>query len=103
MNKNEPVEEKNSDFAAPKSGWRNGLIFLVGLCLIIAAGASLLPRAIESEVGTDYLTARVTRGDLAVTITEQGTLESSDNTEIKCKATPSTRGQSNRNSLGGVW
>lgn len=85
MNKNEPVEEKNSDFAAPKSGWRNGLIFLVGLCLIIAAAASLLPRAIESEVGTDYLTAKVTRGDLAVTITEQGTLESSDNTEIKCK------------------
>ena len=31
------------------------------------------------------LTHTITRGDLIVTVTEQGTLESSDNTEIKCK------------------
>ena len=31
------------------------------------------------------LTHTITRGDLLVTVTEQGTLESSNNTEIKCK------------------
>lgn len=79
------VEDKRSDFASPKSGWRSGIIFLLGLCLIAAAAGALLPRAIEPEVNTDYLTSKVMRGNLAVTVTEQGTLESSNNTEIKCK------------------
>ena len=78
-------EDKRSDFAPSKSGWRTGIIFLIGLCLIAAAAGALLPRAIEPEVKTDYLTSKVMRGDLAVMVTEQGTLESSNNTEIKCK------------------
>jgi multidrug efflux pump subunit AcrA (membrane-fusion protein) len=41
------------------------------------------------EIGP-ILTHTITRGDLFVTVTEQGTLESSNNTEIKCKV----RGQS---------
>ena len=39
------------------------------------------------------LTHTITRDDLLVTVTEQGTLESSDNTEIKCKV----RGESTVN------
>jgi hypothetical protein len=38
-----------------------------------------------SQESSPRLTHTITRGDLIVTVTEQGTLESSVNTEIKCK------------------
>lgn len=57
------------------------------LCVLaaISVGAAYLPTVIQSEEVGPKLTYRVARGDLIVTVTEQGTLESSNNTEIKCK------------------
>jgi multidrug efflux pump subunit AcrA (membrane-fusion protein) len=51
----------------------------------LASAAALLPRAGSSRQIGPELTHTVTRGDLIVTVTEQGTLESADNTEIKCR------------------
>jgi HlyD family secretion protein len=45
----------------------------------------LIPGAVSPGDTGSALTHTVTRGDLVVTVTEQGTLESSNNTEIKCK------------------
>jgi multidrug efflux pump subunit AcrA (membrane-fusion protein) len=45
----------------------------------------LIPGAISSREIGPKLTHTITRGDLIVTVTEQGTLESAENTEIKCK------------------
>jgi multidrug efflux pump subunit AcrA (membrane-fusion protein) len=57
---------------------------------VLASAAVLIPGANSSrEIGSE-LTHTITRGDLLVTVTEQGTLESSENTEIKNKV----RGQS---------
>lgn len=69
--------------------WRYGLFALLLLAMVALARA-LTPNADSSRKTGPSATHTIARGDLAVTVTEQGTLESSDNTEIKCKV----RGQS---------
>jgi multidrug efflux pump subunit AcrA (membrane-fusion protein) len=58
---------------------------VIGVVAALASAAALLPRAGSSRQIGPELTHTVTRGDLIVTVTEQGTLESADNTEIKCR------------------
>ena len=50
-----------------------------------AWAATLIPGAKVSSEIDPKLAHTIERGNLLVTVTEQGTLESSDNTEIKCK------------------
>lgn len=63
---------------------------IAGLLILLVASlgfatASLLPsRQGELTIDASYLHT-VTRGDLTVAVTELGTLESSNNTEIKCR------------------
>ena len=52
---------------------------------VVASAAALIPGASSSREIGPKLTHTITRGDLIVTVTEQGILESSENTEIKCK------------------
>ena len=63
--------------------WKLGL-FLVFVVAIAASAAAIIFGASSQETGPK-LTHTITRGDLLVTVTEQGTLESSNNTEIKCR------------------
>ena len=51
-------------------------------CLVIVQGSALPLVSSERE---DLLTHRVQLGDLVVSVMEQGTVESSNNTEIKCQ------------------
>ncbi len=52
---------------------------------MVASAAVLIPGANSSRQIGPLLTHTITRGELIVTVTEQGTLESADNTEIKCR------------------
>ena len=72
--------------------WRGGFL---GLCLVVALtwAAVRLPGVSHPRETGPVQTHTITREDLLVTITEQGTLESSDNTEIKCRV----RGESTVN------
>ncbi len=65
--------------------WKIGLIAL-GVLAILVCAATLLPgaRSLNASDGP-RLTHTIDRGELLVTVTEQGTLESSENTEIKCR------------------
>jgi len=65
--------------------WRKRVLLALGLVAVGASAATLIPGAGSSRESGPKLTFMVTRGDLIVTVTEQGTLESSVNTEIKCK------------------
>ncbi len=59
---------------------------IVGVAVVlIAVGLTFLPSAVPSPTEDATLTHKVARGKLVVSVTEQGTLESSNNTEIKCK------------------
>jgi multidrug resistance efflux pump len=53
--------------------------------VVVASAVALIRGAGSSRRIGPRLTHTITRGDLIVTVTEQGTLESSENTEIKCK------------------
>ncbi|HJN13797.1 MAG TPA: hypothetical protein QF564_34310 [Pirellulaceae bacterium] len=73
----------NTGSQSGKAGrWLLGLL-LVGF-LGAGAAASFIPSRLSSELGL-AMTHSIVRGDLLVTVTEQGTLESSNNIEIKCK------------------
>ena len=58
---------------------------IVGLIAVVggAAAISLAPGSASND--NPLLTHKISRGKLTVSVTEQGTVESSNNTEIKCK------------------
>ena len=64
--------------------WRRGLLAF-GAIAVLASAAALIAGAMSSQETGPRLTHTITRGDLLVTVTEQGILESSENTEIKCQ------------------
>ena len=64
--------------------WKGGLIGLLVISCVVAAGA-MVTGVLSSEAAGPRLTHTIARGDLLVTVTKQGLVESSENTEIKCK------------------
>ena len=67
---------------------RSGTLLVLGLGVIVlvAFAVALKPTLFATQGGSNTaITYEVTRGDLLVTITEQGSLESSNNIEIKSK------------------
>ena len=64
--------------------WKRRLI-VGSLLIILVVLAVFIPGAISTGESAFRLTHTIGRGDLQVTVIEQGTLESSNNTEIKCK------------------
>jgi HlyD family secretion protein len=64
--------------------WRFGLLVL-GLLAILATSAAFIPGTMATPEIGPKLTHTITRDRLLVTVTEQGTLESSNNTEVKCR------------------
>lgn len=61
-------------------------VFAIGLLALAgAATAAIMSDGGSSRAAGPLPTHKVRRGELLVTVTEQGTLESSNNTEIKCQ------------------
>jgi len=84
------ASNQNSNTAANKtsrssSGWLIALIFLIGLAGIGGTTYAMLAKSSESKTRGLNLTHKIERGDLKITVVEQGALESSDNEEIKCR------------------
>jgi len=77
---------QHSDAQAPqqRSWWKRGVI-AIAIVAVVASAAALIPGAGSPDSLGPVSTHTITRGDLLVTVTEQGTLESSNNTEIKCQ------------------
>jgi HlyD family secretion protein len=64
--------------------WQSVIAFVV-LAGLLVAGSRMMGTRATIRASGKLLTHAVKRGDLRVTFIEQGGLESSDNTEIKCK------------------
>jgi HlyD family secretion protein len=77
-------EGGNSRAPSHRRWWSRGLL-ATGVVAAIAIVATLIAGATSPGESGPRLTHTIARGDLVVTVTEQGTLESSNNTEIKCK------------------
>jgi len=67
---------------------RGGVAVLV--IALAAAGLAMLSPRIEGKGNTGIITHRVERGDLLVTVTEDGTVESAENLQIKCEISGGT-------------
>jgi len=65
--------------------WRNRTWLVVGLVAVGALAFALVPNIGSPKDSRPRLTHTAKRGNLIVTVVEQGTLESAENTEIKCK------------------
>jgi multidrug efflux pump subunit AcrA (membrane-fusion protein) len=78
-------ETKTWGQSAPgaSSAWRVATV--VGLLVVVGAVAAVLLLPNASADNAPFLTHKISRGDMTVSVTEQGTLESSNNTEVKCK------------------
>jgi HlyD family secretion protein len=65
--------------------WLTYVLLCAGAIAVVAAAATRwMPRSGPDQANGSVLTHTVSPGDLIVTVTEQGTLESAENTEIKC-------------------
>jgi multidrug resistance efflux pump len=70
--------------AARTSPWKSSVVALLVLAGVVAAVVKI-SSVMSSEDAGPRLTHTIGRGDLVVTVTEQGLVESSENTEVKCK------------------
>ncbi len=61
------------------------LVIIMGLVVIVGGVSAVAYWPKLAEETNSFLTHKIRRGNLTVSVTEQGTLESSNNTEIKCK------------------
>ena len=61
------------------------LVLGLGVIVIVASAVALQPTLFATQGGSTAITYEVTRGDLLIIITEQGSLQSRNNTEIKSK------------------
>ena len=81
---NPAVTETNQSSGFGRVLWRSVLAIAI-VIVALASGAAIIPTALPESDDGPQLTHTITRGDLLVTVTEQGTLGSSNNTEIKCR------------------
>ena len=82
---NSPARAGSHSKNAPSSRWWKRGLLVMGMVAVLASAVALVPRTMSSREAGFTLTHTIRRGDLVVSVTEQGTLESSNNTEIRCK------------------
>ena len=83
--------------SAPRWVW---FLLLIGLVAIAGTLAEVMLQDTSSAaVGDPDATYTVTRGELLVTVTETGTVESSRNTEIKCEIRGGYGGRGGRSTV----
>lgn len=75
----------NEQSTAKRSHWIPRIAIGVALVAILGAAAPLVSSSLQPSKVENILTHTVTRGRLDVSVSEDGTLESSSNIEIKCK------------------
>ena len=79
----EPSESKSQN--ASRSGHWIRILLGLGVIAAVVSGAILYINAASVPISGPSMTHTIARGDLVISVTEQGTLESSKNTEIKCQ------------------
>lgn len=80
-----PPGNPSSGFEKENSGFVTRGAAAIGAVLILAAVAAVIFVPSSADDSSAILTHKIARADLTVSVTEQGTLESSNNTEVKCK------------------
>ena len=80
-----PNRTHDLQYSSSQHFWKRHLIrFSLAISIVFVVGVVLKKTTASDDSGPN-LTHTITRGDLVVTVVEQGILESAENTEIKCK------------------
>ncbi len=66
-------------------GWMRRIVFAVTAVAVVAGATLYLRGGVLAPPSGPKLTHTIARGDLQVTVTEEGSLESSSNKDIKCR------------------
>ena len=85
LGKTQDSQARSNPQASKRARWWKRSLVTIGGVAVVAIGATFIPGAVSERESGPKLTHTITRGDLLVTVTEQGMLESSNNAEIKCK------------------
>jgi len=85
LSKTPSAKRRGSRPSLLRGRWRKRVFLAIGLVAVVASSAVLIPNSGLSRERGPKLMYTVTRGNLIVTVSERGTLESSVNAEIKCK------------------
>jgi multidrug efflux pump subunit AcrA (membrane-fusion protein) len=85
MTKTQSSQGSSDSQDSPSARWRKRGLLTIAAVAVVAIAAKFIPGAMSPRESGPKLTHTITRGDLIVTVTEQGTLESSSNLEIRCK------------------
>ena len=97
-----PAQEPVAGQGVSKGFWsKRGGIAVAVVALMASAAFALIPQYFGSKTTVSRTLHRVVRGDLTVAIVEEGALESSQNTEIKCEIRGGYGGKGG--SSGGGW
>ncbi len=80
-----PARQRRARQDKSRGRWRKRAWLALGLVAVGVSAGLLIPDVGSSQDNAPRLTHTVKRGDLIVTVIEQGALESAVNTEIKCK------------------
>jgi HlyD family secretion protein len=78
-------EPQHSRPQATGGGTATRVAIVVGILVIIGAAAAAVLIPSTAADNSPVLTHKISRSNMTVSVTEQGTLESSNNTEVKCK------------------
>ena len=78
-------QARSNPQASPGARWWKRSLLAIAALAVVAIAATFIPGAVSERESDAKMTHTITRGDLLVTVTEQGMLESSNNAEIKCK------------------
>ncbi len=81
----EPVSVRDNVKSARRATWWKLSLLLVICVAVVALAVAIVPEFLSTADTGSELTHTITRGNLVVSVIEQGTLESSNNTEILCK------------------
>jgi HlyD family secretion protein len=79
-----PAQSRSAASAA-SGPWLTRSLLAISTIVVVTAAAQYIPRSKPAQEIGPVLTHTITRDDLTVTVTEQGTLESAENTKIKCR------------------
>jgi HlyD family secretion protein len=85
VSKTPNTQARNHPRNAPVTRRWKWILLVIGVLAVLASAVALIHGAISARESGSALTHTISRGDLVVSVTEQGTLESSNNTELKCK------------------
>lgn len=75
---------ENSQVRRSSTRWGQRFIYLLVLIAAVTGIGAIAPKFMAAPTRDKHLTHTVARGSLLVTVTENGTVESSNNKEIKC-------------------